>query len=309
MLNNNSYRYLPEWREQKGTILIFPKRGSDWNCCFDRAVKSFTHLIKAIAKYQKVYLILEEDITLDIPNVEIIKGVKTNDTWARDSLGLTVFHNEKRYILNYQFNGWGNKFDSSLDNKITENLFQKNLFQDSKLINSPLIIEGGAVETDGKVLLVTETSILNINRGQKDSRKIIENSFRKYLGVSEIIWLKNSFLAGDDTDGHIDMLARFGENGEILYFLDEVGDEIMESLPNRKYIKFPTPSFEDFPTTYLNFIFVNGGILFPTYGVKEDMEAMEIFRTTFPKRDIIPIDSRTFIQQGGSLHCLTMQLY
>jgi len=305
---NQKYFYPPEWNLQKGTVIIFPKKDSDWKCCFDEVSKHYLEFIKAIAKYQKVYLILEENIDIDIKNVEIIKNVKTDDTWARDSLGLTIFKNGEKYILNYQFNGWGGKFNSSLDNQITETLFLKNFFKKSKLINSSFIIEGGAIETDGKNLLVTETSILNRNRNQADSKDKIESSFKQYLGISKIVWLKNSYLAGDDTDGHIDMLARFGENGEILYFLDEVGDEIKRSLPNKKYIKLPTPKFCEYPATYLNFIFVNRAILIPIYNIPEDIEAYNIFVEIFPNRDIVKIDSSIFIQQGGSLHCLTMQL-
>jgi len=302
-LNMNNWKYPPEWTKQTGTILIFPKKESDWNCCFERVKKDFILFIKAIAKFQKVFLILEENIEIKIKNVEIIKNIKTNDTWARDSLALTIFQNNKKDFLNYQFNGWGKKFPSKLDNRISEQFFQENL------IFSPFIIDGGAIETDGENLLITRSSILNRNRYQKFKKGVIEKSFAKYLGVSNIIWLKNSFLAGDDTDGHIDMLARFGENNEVFYSLDNIGDEIKSHLPNKMFIKLPHPIFKDTPATYLNFIFVNGGLLFPTYGIQEDKVAFKIFKKSFPNRRVIPIDSRTFIQQGGSLHCLTMQVF
>jgi len=299
----NNWKYPPEWNPQKGTILIFPKKDSDWNCCFDEVKKDFIFFIKAIAEFQTVYLILEEYIEINIPNVEVIKNIKTDDTWARDSLALTIFKNGKRDFLNFQFNGWGNKYPAYFDNRISESFFQNNL------IFNPFIIDGGAIETDGENLLVTKTSILNKNRHQLNRKYDIENSLKKNLGVSNIIWLENSFLAGDDTDGHIDMLARFGENSEVFYSLNNIGEEIKSYLPNKRFIKLPHPTFQDTPANYLNFIFVNGGLLFPTYGVKEDKQAFKIFQIHFPNRKIIPIDSRIFIQQGGSLHCLTMQIY
>jgi len=298
----NNWKYPPEWNRQTGTILIFPKKDSDWNCCFDEVQRDFLFFIKAIAKFQTVYLILEENIDIQIPNVEIIQNIKTDDTWARDSLALTIIQdNGKKDFIDFQFNGWGNKFPAYFDNRISEHFFQDNL------IFNPFIIDGGAIETDGDNLLVTRTSILNKNRYQFNRQEDIEVSLKKYLGVSNIIWLENSFLAGDDTDGHIDMLARFGENNEVFYSLDNIGDEIKLHLPNKTFVKLPHPTFKNTPATYLNFIFVNGGLLIPTYKVKEDEEALKIFQIYFPTRKIIPIDSRIFIQQGGSLHCLTMQ--
>jgi len=290
------YFYPPEWEYQSGTILIPPTPDSDWDCCFDEVQRDFNQFIKKIEKYQKVYL---------------IDNIKTDDTWGRDSLPLPIFKNGERYFLNYQFNGWGGKFDATNDNLITHNLIKSGFFPKDRVIDLSYIVEGGAIETNGETLLVTESSTLNSNRGQdsEKSRLEIEESFKLYLGVKRVVWLKNSFLAGDDTDGHIDMLARFGDKNSIFYSLDSVGDELKEKLPNKRFIKLPSPKFGDFPATYLNFIFVNGGVLFPVYGVEEDREALEIFQNFFLDRDVVPVKSDIFIQQGGSLHCLTMQLY
>lgn len=305
----NSFFYPPEWEKQSGTILIFPKEESDWNCCFDEVKTKFIEFIEKIAKYQKVYLI--GNIELNTSNVETIKDIPIDDTWGRDSLPLTIFKNGEKYILNYQFNGWGGKFDATRDNQITYHLAQKGFFQKDRVINLPYIVEGGAIETNGEILLVTESSTLNINRGQdnKKSREEIEESFKKYLGVKRVIWLKESFLAGDDTDGHIDMLARFSDKDTILYSLEAIGDELKRELPEKRFFKLPSPKFGDAPATYLNFIFVKGAVLVPTYGVDEDREALEIFKDVFRDREIVSVDSSIFIQQGGSLHCLTMQLY
>jgi agmatine/peptidylarginine deiminase len=304
-----SFFYPAEWEKQKGTIAIFPKKSSDWGCCFDEVVEKFRAFLSAMAKYQPVYLIIEEDLSLNIDGVTEIKGVPSNDTWGRDSLGLTVFKDGVKFIVNYQFNGWGGKFDATLDNQITESLKDLGFFEKSEIIDIPFIVEGGAIETNGEILLVTESSTLNINRNQENSKDEITESLKRYLGVDEVVWLKNSFLAGDDTDGHIDMLARFANIETILYSLPEVGEELKERLPHKRLIEVPSPDFGEYPATYLNFVFVNGAVLVPVYGVDTDQKALQIFRDIFSNRDIIPIDSSTFIKQGGSLHCLTMQLY
>lgn len=302
------YKYAPEWETQNGTIAIFPKKDSDWGCCFDEVSKSFLDFLTKISKYQKVYLILEEKIEINIANIEIIKDIKTNDTWARDSLFLRVEKENKNYYINYQFNSWGGKFDFDFDNKISERLSEKGFIEKNNLINIPLIIEGGAIETNGETLLITESSTINSNRNQENSKLEVELSLKKYLGVSKIIWLNNSYLAGDDTDGHIDMLARFANKNTILYSLDNIGDELKLKLPNMKYIKLPNPNFSEFPATYLNFIFVNGAVIIPIYNLKSDSKALSIFKQVFQDREIISVDSRSFIKQGGSLHCLTMQI-
>lgn len=305
----NSFVYPPEWEQQNSTILIFPQRGGDWDCCFDEVVESFINLISVIAKYQKVYVI--GDIKLNIDRVEVISQIPINDTWGRDSLPLNIFRDGTSYFLNYQFNGWGQKFDSYYDNLITHNLIKQSFLKYNSVINLPYVVEGGAIETNGEVLLVTESSILNQNRGQDniEAKQKIEESFYKYFGVKQVVWLKNSFLENDDTDGHIDMLARFVDKNTIFYSLDSVGRELKNKLPNMRYIQLPSPTLRNYPATYLNFIFVNGAVLIPIYGVIEDQKAISIFKNFFLKREVVSIDSSLFIKQGGSLHCLTMQIY
>jgi agmatine deiminase len=291
-------KYIPEWSREGGKILIAPKKSVGW-CCFEKVMEHFLAFAKEIEKREKLYIISEEDFGIG----ETISGIPYNDSWARDSVGLFV----SNAILNYQFNGWGGKFEFEDDNRITENLYKKGFFGEIPKIEVPLIVEGGAIETDGKTLLVTETSILNSNR-PLNSRSEVEESFRKYFGISKIVWLKNSFLKGDDTDGHIDMLARFSREDRVLYSLLEVGKELEKKLEKASFRKLPNPEFRDFPATYLNFIFVKGAVLVPIYNISEDEVALQIFREEFPEREIVPIDSSLFIQQGGSLHCLSMEV-
>ncbi len=307
------FLYLPEWEEQLGTVLIYPDKNSDWKCCFKDFEKSFLHFVNTILEFQKVFLIVNDDLEKQkFPphrNLKIF-NIKTNDTWARDIIGLPIFNQQKKlHLLNYQFNGWGNKFDASLDNLVTENLVKLGFLNNLDIINSKLIIEGGALETNGEILLVTKSSILNKNRNQENSLDEVEKSFYQFLGVKKIIWLENSFLEGDDTDGHIDMLARFVNKNTIFYAVEIIGQELKSKLKDFNFVKLPEISCCDIPRNYLNFIFVNKAILVPIYNLPEDKEALKIFQNYFPDLKVIGIDSSVFIKQGGSLHCLTMQIY
>jgi agmatine/peptidylarginine deiminase len=303
---------LPEWSEQKGTILIFPKEDSDWNCCYDEVVRSFINFLNEIRKRQKLYLITHNIEYSkyrigDDHNIEFFE-IETNDTWGRDSLGV----DSGTAIIDFQFDGWGGKFDASLDNQITENLKAKD-FYSQNITTSNLTIEGGAIETDGEVLLLTDSAVAE--RNSEVPKEELQKELLNLLNLKRAVWLKDSYLQGDDTDGHIDMLVRFADKEKILYYQKSgLEKELKEAFPDRELIPVPTPDKREFngevlPLTYLNFIFVNGAVLLPIYGVKQDSEAIELFQKTFLDRDIIPIDSSIFIRQGGSLHCLSMQVY
>jgi agmatine/peptidylarginine deiminase len=305
---------LPEWKSQKGTILIFPKKNSDWKCCYKKVLKSFVNFVEIIAKFQKVFILTQNikfaksKINSNNNNIKFIK-IDSNDTWARDSLGIEI----KDKILDFQFNGWGNKFDASLDNLITKKLFKQKFYSDKKIKKLSIILEGGAIETNEETLLTTTSAVANRNRSIKKGK--LEKQLLKLLKLKKIVWIKNSYLAGDDTDGHIDMLVRFGGKKTILYYPKrKLEKELFKKFPKFKLIKLPIPTKKTFnkkilPQTYLNFIFVKNSVLIPFYGVKEDKKALKIFKKVFPKREIIPIKSNIFIRQGGSLHCLTMQIF
>jgi len=302
----------PEWSKQRGTILVFPREDSDWNCCYDEVINSFINFLNAIRREQKVFLITHNiGYSLykigDDQNIEFFE-IETNDTWGRDSLGI----DNGTQIVDFQFDGWGGKFDASLDNQITQNLKAKEFYK-KDIVTTKLTIEGGAIETDGETLLLTDTAVAD--RNPDVSKDELEERLLKLLNLKRAVWLKDSYLDGDDTDGHIDMLVRFANKKQILYYQkDKLENELKEAFPDRELIAVPTPDKREFnsdvlPQTYLNFIFVNGAILLPIYGVKQDSEAIELFQRLFSDRKVIPIDSTIFIRQGGSLHCLSMQVY
>jgi agmatine/peptidylarginine deiminase len=248
---------------------------------------------------------------------------ETNDTWARDCSALSIKENDEIKLLDFSFNAWGDKFESKKDNKMSQAI--KNHYS-KKLWHVNFVLEGGAIESNGAgVILTTSTCQLNQNRNPNLNSIEITKKINETLGATEILYLEHGYLAGDDTDSHIDTLVRFIDEKTIMYVAcEDKEDEHYKELKlmekelqaiaikhNFSLIKLPLPHAiykedERLPATYANFLFVNGAILVPTYGVSEDEKAIQIFKQTFKDKDIIPINCSTLIKQHGSLHCVTM---
>ena len=319
-----------EFEEQSFIQMIFPHAMSDWAPYLDEACHSFVEIAKAIAKFEPC-LIICDDITRvqsffhSDENLHFVK-YQTDDTWARDCSGITVAQDEKPLILDFGFNGWGRKFEAGRDNAMTASI--KNIYAaDVKKID--FILEGGAVESNGKgTLLTTSQCLQNPNRNPLLSPKQIETELKKQLGLHTIHWLHNGYLTGDDTDSHIDTLARFTDTSTIMYLqCTNSGDEHfftllemekeLQSLRDengKPYKLVPLPMTdaiyykgERLPATYTNFLILNGAVLVPTYNDRHDKEALDIFRENFPRRSVVGIDCSILIRQHGSLHCVTMQ--
>ncbi len=320
-------RYIAEFEEQSFTQIIFPHAKTDWREYLDEAEENFINIINTIIKYQKCLVVCA--------NLEDVKGkfkanknlffveYETDDTWARDCSALCIKEDEEIKLLDFSFNAWGDKFESSKDNKMTKNI--QNIYSITPR-DIDFIIEGGAVESNGAgVILTTSTCQLNPNRNPNLNSIEITQKLNETLGATEILYLEHGYLAGDDTDSHIDTLARFTDEKTIMYVkCEDEKDEHYKELKlmeqelfsiaqkhNFKLIPLPLPHaiyFEDerLPATYANFLFVNGAVLVPTYGVSEDEETLQIFKQTFKDRDIVPINCSTLIKQHGSLHCVTM---
>jgi len=320
-------RLIAEFEEQSFTQIIFPHANSDWIDYLEEAQECFVNIINGIIKYQKCLVVcnnikevqkhFKEDKNLFFVEYE------TNDTWARDCSALCISDADKVKLLDFTFNAWGGKFESSKDNLLSKSI--SNCY-DAKLESFDFVLEGGAVESnENGVILTTSACMLNKNRNPYLNKEQITQKLKEFFGASEILYLNHGYLAGDDTDSHIDTLARFIDEQSIMYIKckdkkDEHYEELklMEeelksfaSTHNFKLIALPMTDavyFEDerLPATYANFLFVNGAVLVPTYNVKQDEEALDIFKTTFSDREIIGIDCSTLIKQHGSLHCVTM---
>jgi agmatine deiminase len=258
-------------------------------------------------------------------------AVPTNDTWARDFGPLTLTNGTHHRLVDARFNAWGVKFDSALDDQVNRHLHSGGLFGDLPLDPLDLVVEGGALETDGRgTLLATRHCLLNPNRNGDVSTPWMETRLRTHLGIDRFLWLDHGALEGDDTDGHIDTLARFCSDEHIVYQgcdqpadshyseLQAMAQELSE-LERRdgtayRLTELPwpaplhTPEGRRLPATYANFLVTNQAVLVPIYGVPQDNEACETLGACFPGRQVRPVHCRPLLAQGGSLHCLTMQL-
>jgi agmatine deiminase len=320
-------RFIAEFEEQNFTQIIFPHEKSDWAEYLQEAEETFINIIHAIVKYQNC-LIICADITYvkskfqDHTNLYFVEYI-TDDTWARDCSALCIEDEDETYLLDFTFNGWGDKFEAQKDNGLSRAI-QNIYLKDMKTID--FVLEGGAVESNGKgLLLTTAQCMLNLNRNPKFDAISITQKLHKYFGAEKVLYLEHGYLAGDDTDSHIDTLARFISEDTIMYLqCTDKKDEHFEALQAMEYelqnlakehqlqlIALPMPEAvyyekERLPATYANFLFVNGAVLVPTYGVKEDALTLDIFQKSIPGREIIPINCSTLIRQHGSLHCVTM---
>lgn len=330
-------RLKAEWEKQSAVMLAFPHKNSDWVGYIDEARENFLQIIKQITRFQKVILCVDVNDDegmkmlqgLDIKNLQIV-NIPTNDTWARDFGPISIEENNKIQLLDFGFNGWGLKFASNKDNQINQRLSGMDIFDTPAQI-MPIILEGGSIDTDGQGRLLTNTQcLLEKNRNPHLCEKEIEDFLKQSLGVDEILWLHSGYLAGDDTDSHIDTLARFvnphtiaymkceNKNDEHYIELQKMEKELMDLRTkdgnpyNLLPLPLPDPIFyeeERLPASYVNFLFINNALLVPTYKDKRDAEVLNAFARVCPTLKVIGIDCSTLIRQHGSLHCVTIQIY
>jgi len=320
-------RFIAEFEPQSFTQIIFPHKESDWVEYLEEAQDNFIEIIQAIIKYQKCLVICDdiERVKQYFEQNENLFFVKyqTDDTWARDCSALSIVQNNTIKLLDFKFTGWGGKFEAQKDNAMTQSIQKE---YENEIENIDFILEGGAVDSNGEgLLLTTSQCMLNPNRNSSFTKEQVTHKLKENFGIDNVLYLHHGYLAGDDTDSHIDTLARFIDKKTILYVkCEDKEDEhyrelqLMEkelevfakeyklmliALPMSEAIYFKG---ERLPATYANFLFINGAVLIPTYGVKEDEKALSIFKEIFKNRDIIGIDCQTLIKQHGSLHCVTM---
>ncbi len=333
--NRQPNKCLPaEWEKQSFLQLTFPHANSDWNYLLEEVSACFVDIIETTAKFQDV-LVVCDNVTRVKSYFKSTQHVyfvtaESNDTWARDHSGITVIEDGKAVIQDYIFNGWGNKFEAGLDNQITKKLFDKNVFLNCEVQSFDFVLEGGSIESDGKgTILTTSECLLSKNRNEQFLKEEIEEKLKENFGAKRILWLNNGFLIGDDTDSHIDTLARFCDEHTIAYVgCNKPEDKHFEALSKMKQelqqfvdfqgkpynlVELPMPDtcFDSdgnrLPATYANFTIINDAVLVPAYGVQQDSTALEILQKCFPSREIIGINCRVLIEQHGSLHCVTMQ--
>ena len=331
-------RLKAEWEPHKTILLAFPHEATDWANEGDlkSAMTPFVRIAQAIAYAQNVTILCRDkaaisDLFCSTTNMNFVE-MEYNDTWTRDYGALSVDDAGAKKLLDFTFDGWGGKFDAELDNRVNRELQRRGYFGTTPLETIDFVLEGGSIETDGAgTILTTSRCLCNPNRNGGLTKAEAEAKLRKYLGARRVLWLDHGYLAGDDTDSHIDTLARFVAPDAIAYVRsDDPADEHYDELKKMEeelrglrqsddtpYRLIPLPMAparydgegRRLPATYANFLITNRALLYPTYNdLKLDRSVGAIFRELFPDREIIPIPSSILITQGGSLHCSTMQI-
>lgn len=329
-------RRLPaEWEPQSAVQLTFPHLDTDWADVLPEVMPCFLKIAETICQYQFLLVAGAHLETFKIwsaeqgiSNIKIVE-VPNNDTWARDHGGITIIEDGKPVILDFVFNGWGLKFAADKDNLISRHLYNKGVFE-AEMRHGGIVLEGGALESDGQgTLLTTSECMLSPNRNPHLNKAEIESFLIASFGLKRVLWLNHGYLAGDDTDSHIDTLARFCSPDTIAYVkCTDPSDEHFEALQameaelrafttlegepyNLVPLPWPDPCYDQdgqrLPATYANFLIINGAVLVPTYQRPQDEAALKIFKGLFPSHEIIGIDCSPLILQHGSLHCVTMQ--
>jgi agmatine deiminase len=335
-MSSSAKRRLPaEWEPQDFVQLTLPHAGTDWADMLDQVLPCFLEITNAISLHQKVLIVCDEAWQLQAQfhperaeNV-IYAHLPSNDTWARDHGGICIEVENKLQIIDFVFNGWGLKFPADKDNLITKGLADLGIFT-AQVVHGGMVLEGGGIESDGiGTILTTSECLLSPNRNPHLSKKQIENKIKALFGAERVLWVNHGYLAGDDTDSHIDTLVRLCNPDTLCYVqCTDPEDEHFDALSKmeaelRTFVKangkpyrlvalpMTDAIYDDegnrLPATYANFLFVNDAVLLPIYGVPQDQLAIEIFTTLFPKHQIHPINCRPLIYQHGSLHCVTMQ--
>lgn len=336
-------RRLPaEWEPQCAVMLTWPHVQTDWAENLPAVEQTFLAIAEAVCRRESLIIscqsfdqlesIADHLSARDIPPERVrLFCVPSNDSWCRDHGPITVLENGETVLLDFKFNAWGGKFAFEKDDMISRTLDELDAFDGAPIRHVEFILEGGSIESDGQgTLLTTSACLLTPTRNPGVTRESVEARLRELLGAERVLWLDHGYLAGDDTDSHIDTLARFCDPGTIAYvqctdpsdehFIElqamEAELQALRQRDGRPYRLAPLPmptachdaDGHRLPATYANFLIINDAVLVPTYGVPEDATALNIFRSLFPDRSIEGIDCRCLIEQHGSLHCVTMQL-
>ena len=345
MTTTNNRRFPAEWEKQQGILLCFPHNGKDWPGKYEAIQWAFVEFIKKIATFEQVFLIVaDEDLkakvieiletaTVQMANISFII-YKTNRSWMRDSGPIIVKNGTKREALNFNFNGWAKYKNINLDKHVPTKV--------SKFLNipiiqvlqngKPVIVEGGAIDSNGcGTLLTSEECLMHPTiqvRNSNFTKSDYEAVFKQYLGVTNVIWLGNG-IEGDDTHGHIDDLCRFVNENTVVTIVESDTEDSnykplqdnLKRLQNAKLedgkslniIELPMPKRIIFdglvlPASYANFLILNNCVLVPTFNDAKDRIALNILAECFPNREIIGISAIDIIWGFGTLHCLSQQI-
>ena len=348
-----------EWEPQSAIMLTWPHADTDWKQYLRQITNTYLELSEIITRFEHLLVVtpivesthkmLSERLSPEQMKRVHLFEIDSNDTWARDHGPITLISRNKQnsfivpiHLLDFKFNGWGEKFAWQKDNAINLQLYYQGAFEAALENHTGFVLEGGSIESDGKgTIFTTSQCLLAPHRNQPFTKDDIDRQLKNFFHARQVVWLDHGNLVGDDTDGHIDTIVRVAPHDTLLYVgCDDPEDEqyedfqalekqlqklfTFEGYPYR-LLKLPMPDAiydegdrlttdknsqgDRLPATYANFLILNGAVIYPTYNQPEkDEEAKRQIRLAFPDREIIGVDSLTIIRQHGSIHCLTMQL-
>jgi agmatine deiminase len=332
----------PEWALHKATWLSWPHRHESWPGKFEPVPAVFVEIASWLSSSEEVHInVLDEAMAREVlalfhdsehEQLQLdhifLHLIPTNDAWCRDHGPNYVFRRTEnkieKVILDWEFNAWGGKYkpfddDNAVPAKIA-------LEEKLPLVKPGVVLEGGSIDVNGKgLLLTTEACLLNPNRNPSMTRADIEQKLMQYLGIQKVLWLGDG-IAGDDTDGHVDDMARFvNENTVLIAVEDDPADENYKQLQENyrllqsftdldgtplNVIKLPMPAplyfnGERLPASYANFYIANTVVLVPTYRCQSDNTAIELLQNCFPDRKVVGIDCTDLVWGLGAIHCIT----
>lgn len=335
-MDSKNYFLPAEWHPQSFIQLTWPHQDTDWSYMLDEVEECFLNLAREIASRQPLLLVAPE-FPKALENFEFKENVfyvecPTNDTWARDHGFISLLNEQEEVrLVDFCFNGWGMKFAACKDNLINSQLVKGSLLNGTYQNCRNFVLEGGSIESDGEgTLLTTSLCLLAPNRNDTLDKQEIEDYLKKSFNLKQVLWLDHGYLAGDDTDSHIDTLARLCPDQTICYVqctdtedehyteLKKMEEQLKEfrTLDNEPFrllgLPMPEAIFDEdgerLPATYANFLIMNDAVLYPTYDQPEnDRKAACVLQEAFPGKEIVGVNCRALIKQHGSLHCVTMQ--
>jgi agmatine/peptidylarginine deiminase len=330
-------RFPAEWEPQAAVLIAWPHATGDFQNRLASVEQSYYFISQTISHYQPLIIVCRDDshqqhiteLLSGTKNIHFIQA-RVNDIWVRDTAFLTVEEDGQPLLLNFRFNGWGAKYPHQYDNALNQRLLANTPFQQVKHRPVDFILEGGSVESDGLgTLMTTRQCLLNPNRNNGLTQYEIERRLAHYLGCQRFLWVDQTNLSGDDTDAHIDTLARFCTEDTIAYTsCNNPNDSHFASLKNmaaqlqtfrtpndKPYqlipLPMPAPIYDEtgqqLPANYANFLLLNGAVMVPVYDDPMDDIALQRLAGCFPGRELIATPCRPLVHQYGSLHCMTMQ--
>ena len=335
----DTLRFPAEWEPQEAILVAWPHAGTDWAERLAEVEETYIALVQAITRYQPAWICVADDdlqtyaearlrsARVDMSRVRFVP-FDYDDTWLRDSGPITLREGDGFRVLDFRFTAWGGKFEAGRDDRLVEALAQQGLFGGAPRQRIDFALEGGGIETDGDGTLLTTWHCLH-ERHPQASREDLDARLRQWLAQDRVLWLDHGYLEGDDTDAHIDTLARFAPGDAIVFqACDDPADShhaelqamaadiaALRTADGRPYRLFPLPwarpivdNGRRLAASYANYLIINGAVLIPAYGDRADDAAAAVLALAYPGRDIVQVPCRPLIWQNGSLHCITMQL-